>query len=260
MTSRQGGVSSAPYDSFNLGDHVSDRVVDVETNRHLLSQCLAARPVFLRQVHGTHGVQISADTPDGTEADACRTTQPNLACTVMVADCLPLLFTDVHGLQVAAVHAGWRGLCGSGQSDGQGILERFVKEFCASPLDDIQSSATEFKSDGSTDPEQVLAWLGPCIGPDAFEVGSDVRDAFLGANPQDEPCFRQVPGSTGKFLADLAGLARRRLERLGVVRVFGNNSGPEWCTVSQMSTWFSHRRDAVRLGSTGRMAACIWRV
>ncbi len=233
-TTRTGGVSQAPFDSFNLGDHVNDLPAHVAANRALLQQQLhTARPVFLQQVHGVDVVALSAQTPDGTVADACLTTEPGVACTIMVADCLPLLFTDLEGQVVAAAHAGWRGLA-------QGVIERTVQAM----VDKI-----------GVEPKDVCVWLGPCIGPSAFEVGQEVRDAFVPHHVDALRKFQPHPVHTHKWLADLAGLARQRLEALGVTRVAGNDSTPAWCTVTQTSRFFSYRRDGV----TGRFAVCIWR-
>ena len=237
-TTRVGGVSKAPFDGFNLGDHVQDDPRAVAQNRALLqAQLSGARPVFLTQVHGVDVAQVNAATPDGTTADACITQEPQVACTIMVADCLPLMFTDDAGRVVAAAHAGWRGLAA-------GVLERTVHGVC---------------EQAGVAPAQVRVWLGPCIGPDAFEVGDDVRQAFTALDaPQADKAagyFKPHPSHSHKWLADLAGLARLRLAALGVTSVAGNDSSPEWCTVSQRSRLFSYRRDGV----TGRFAVCIWR-
>lgn len=235
-TTRVGGVSQAPFDGFNLGDHVQDDVHAVAQNRALLqAQLGGARPVFLSQVHGVDVVQLNAATLDGTKADACITSVSQLACTIMVADCLPLLFTDDAGQVVAAAHAGWRGLAA-------GVVEQTVQAMC---------------EQAGVAPAQVRVWLGPCIGPDAFEVGEDVRGAFNAqGNASDaERYFKPHPTHAGKWLADLAGIARWRLQAMGVSSVAGNNSTPEWCTVAQRSRLFSFRRDGV----TGRFAVCIWR-
>lgn len=248
MTTRLQGASVAPFDTWNLGDHVGDQSAAVVRNRELLRDRTGAHPVFLRQVHGTQVVELDQASPDGLEADACWTQQPGLACTVMVADCLPLLLCAPDGSSVAAVHAGWRGLLGQ---DGRGVLEALCEAWPAA-----RTAAQRAR---------LTVWLGPCIGPSAFEVGSEVRDAFLAADPQAASVFRPVSAGQDpaagvqKFLADLPGLARLRLARLGIATMAGNDGGPEWCTVSQPSVFFSHRRDAARLGSTGRMAACIWR-
>ena len=233
FTTRVGGVSVAPFDSFNLGDHVRDEPLAVAGNRERLAVFTApARPVFLQQVHGTHVVQISPDTPDGTQADACVAQVPGVAATIMVADCLPVLFAHASGTAVAAAHAGWRGLV-------HGVLEATAR------------SLSDAAGEG-----EIMAWLGPCIGPQTFEVGAEVCEAFVAADHEAAAHF--WPVSEGKFLADLPALARRRLRRLGITDVHGNDGSPAWCTVTQTSQFFSHRRDAVALGGTGRMAACIW--
>ncbi len=228
------GASLPPCDRFNLGDHVGDDPIAVSANRAALGDYLSARPVFLKQVHGTSVAHLDLNTPDGTVADSAVTSHPGLACTIMVADCLPVLFTDSRGQAVAAAHAGWRGLAG-------GVLERTLSVFC-----DLARSEVP----------DVMAWLGPCIGPGAFEVGEDVREAFISVDVGADTCFRALAG--GKYLADLPGLARRRLEAAGVSRIYGNDSTDSWCTVSQPTLFYSHRRDQRLLGTTGRMAACIW--
>jgi hypothetical protein len=257
-TTRSGGVSRAPFDSLNLGDHVGDDPAAVAENRRRLRERLAgagpgapARPVFLQQVHGWAVAQLSPHTADGTEADACLSTTPGLACTVMVADCLPVLLTDAAGTVVAAAHAGWRGLAGEG---GQGVLEAV----CAAISKVLYTNPSANRSSAAikNEPTDWLAWLGPCIGPDAFEVGVEVREAFCRADAGAAACF--TPLAADKFLADLPALARRRLQALGIRRVYGNDGSEAWCTVSQPSRFFSHRRDAGRLGGSGRLAACIW--
>ena len=243
MTSRQGGVSAAPWDSMNLGDHVGDRSADVHTNRERLASQIGQRPVFLQQVHGVASLQLGAATPQGLVADACWSRDPGVACTIMVADCLPVLLCDAAGRWVAAAHAGWRGLAGPGESmksKGLGVLE----SLCA-----------DLKRAGA-DVSEMMAWLGPCIGPQAFEVGPEVRAAFDDGSPEVRALF--TPTAEGKYMADLAGLARVRLQALGVTRVFGNDSSLPWCTVSGSALFFSHRRDSRNLGQSGRMAACIW--
>jgi len=237
-STRSGGQSVAPYDAFNLGDHVGDDPVAVRANRLKLEQALGARPVFLSQVHGVQVEQVSVDTAHGTLADGCITAQPGVACTIMVADCLPVLLTNAQGSLVAAAHAGWRGLAGQG---GRGILDQVIESFRALAPVDTAHTATK-----------IIAWLGPCIGPQAFEVGRDVRDAFVVQDREAWAMFR--PHGDGKWLADLQGLARLRLRALGVTEIYGNDGTSPWCTVSQTSRFFSHRRDRV----SGRMAACIW--
>lgn len=237
FTTRNGGVSAGNYDSFNLGVHVGDTLERVTQNRHVLQQYLGVRPVFLNQVHGIDMVDTGATTPDGVCADGARTTQAGVACTVMVADCLPVLLCDHAGTQVAGVHAGWRGLLGAG---GTGVLEAMVAR--------MRQAASD-----RTSALPLLAWLGPCIGPGRFEVGPEVRAAFVADHPQAAQHFHPAPG--GKWLADLGALARQRLAALGDIAVYGNDGSDAWCTVSQPSRYFSHRRDRV----SGRMAACIWR-
>lgn len=237
-TTRAGGQSRPPYDALNLGEHVGDAPGAVAANRATLSQAMNARPVFLNQVHGAATVWLSEQSAHGTVADGCITAQPHLACTILVADCLPVLLTDEAGSRVAAAHAGWRGLGGAG---GPGILETVLAGFRA-PDD----SGTSF------DASKILAWLGPCIGPDAFEVGDEVRALFLAQDPAAGAMFR--PKTANKWLADLQGLARLRLAALGVTQIYGNDGTPSWCTVRQPLRFFSHRRDRV----SGRMAACIW--
>ena len=228
-STRAGGVSVAPYDGLNLGDHVGDAPAHVAANRAIFQQAIGAHPVFLNQVHGTQVVTLEASTQDGTIADACVTDQPGLACTVMVADCLPVLFTTTQGHRVAAAHAGWRGLAGQGRV---GILEATVKHLQAN---------------------DIIAWLGPCIGPQVFEVGDEVRAAFTATDAKAADCFK--PLTPGKWLADLAALARLRLRTLGIHQIYGNDSSAAWCTVGNASRFFSYRRDRV----TGRFCASVWR-
>jgi len=241
-TTRAGGVSQGPWASLNLGDHVGDAPAAVQVNRSRLADATVARPVFLQQVHGT-GV-VSLDDPalaHGTPADACVATVPGRACTIMVADCLPVLLADRAGHAVGAAHAGWRGLAG-------GVLESACGRLRA-----------DAKAEHGRGAIELVAWLGPCIGPEAFEVGSEVRAAFVAQDAGAAVCFRPAAGA-GQWWADLPGLARRRLAAAGVASVHGNDGSTAWCTVANASRFFSHRRDALRLGSSGRMAACIWRV
>ncbi|RYF75417.1 MAG: peptidoglycan editing factor PgeF [Comamonadaceae bacterium] len=225
-STRTGGVSRGSYASLNLGDHVGDDADAVAENRRRWHAALSARPVFLRQLHGVDVRRVGAESADDETADGSFTSEAHTACTVMVADCLPVLLCDAKGHQVAAAHAGWRGLAA-------GVLENALATFNGGP---------------------VLAWLGPCIGPDAFEVGDEVMAAFEANDAGALRCFR--PGAhEGKWLADLPALARRRLAAAGVDRVFGNDGGAAWCTVGNPSRFFSHRRDGV----SGRIAASIWR-
>lgn len=241
-TTRTGGVSAPPWDTCNLGDHVGDDARSVAANRRVLHAAMQGggapvRAVYLNQVHGADAVLLDGASRDGQAFDACATQGVGVACTILVADCLPVLFTNRAGTCVAAAHAGWRGLA-------QGVLERTL-------------ACLRQAVPGGDEAADILAWLGPCIGPQAFEVGAEVRQAFCAHDAQAARGF--VPaGTPGKYLADLALLARQRLGRAGVAHIHGNDGTPPWCTFSQPSRFFSHRRDAVRLGASGRMAACIW--
>lgn len=243
FTRRLGGVSQPPWDSLNLGAHVGDQPADVACNRATLQAEVRRRGggdlLFLNQVHGTDILAVDrADSlPQGAEADGASTTLRRLALVMMVADCLPVLFCDTGGRRVAAAHAGWRGLAGRG---GRGVLESALSGFAQAGIP----------------ASQVLAWLGPCIGPEAFEVGEEVRLAFVDGDAQAAAHFSPLAG--GKWLAHLSGLARHRLARLGVSGLYGNDGTKPWCTHGNPDLFFSHRRDAARLGSTGRMAASIW--
>jgi copper oxidase (laccase) domain-containing protein len=271
MSTREGGRSSPPFDGLNLGSHVGDQSETVAANRRALAAHLQARPVFLNQVHGSACVRVDRDAVDGTVADACYTVSPGVACTVMVADCLPVLLTDVHGRMVAAAHAGWRGLAGVGGEPGvlPSVLNSFMSETpsgkgnaaTVSVVLDDDAETAHTGTRGTLDLSDVLVWLGPCIGPEAFEVGEDVRAAFGNLSSDAEAvarCFVSAGGAPGKYWCDLAGLARLQLMSMGVTQVYGNDGSPDWCTVSRPDIWFSHRRDAARLGSSGRMAASIW--
>lgn len=245
MTSCAGGVSGGVFASMNLGEHVGDDPVAVAANRARLAELLRARPVFLRQTHGVELARLETCGPF-PQADGALTQQQGLACTVLVADCLPILLTHARRPVVAALHAGWRGLAGQ---DGRGIVEAGWSQLqAATALPQAELSSG------------LMAWLGPCIGPQAFEVGAEVREAFVRAQPEAHVCF--APGAPGKFFADLPRLARQRLARLGIHRIYGNDGSRAWCTVSQ-SGLFSHRRVSGRIGAGvgetgGRMAACIW--
>lgn len=210
-------------------------------NRATYAGALRARPVFLKQVHGFDVVDLNPSTVDGLVADACITTEKNLACTIMVADCLPVLFCNRAGTVVGAAHAGWRGLCGVG---GSGVLEQIFKRFEQIAGMESSQSATELIA------SDMLVWLGPCIGPTAFEVGAEVREAFLAADAQAASHFKP---HGEKYLADLQALARQRLAKMGITQMYGNDGSQEWCTVSNPSNFFSHRRDRI----SGRFAASI---
>ena len=235
MTTRQGGCSAPPYDSMNLGRSVGDQAHAVASNRARLESIVPARLAWMHQVHGDQVLALTQDCESGAQADACVTRQSGVACTIMVADCLPLLLTDEEGCVVAGAHAGWRGLAGQG---GRGIIEATL-----GALREVQVGP-------------LLVWLGPCIGQDAFEVGPEVHHALTAHDADAQALFR--PGRPGKFHADLQGLARLRLARLGVTKIFGNDGSPPWCTHANRSIYFSHRRDHASLGGTGRMAAAIW--
>jgi len=234
MSTRAGGVSAEPWRSLNLGVAVGDAPAAVAHNRACFAQALGARPVWLRQVHGVHVLRLDAATPEHPPepADAAWTTEPGIACTVQVADCLPVLLATRDGRAVGAAHAGWRGLAG-------GVLEATV---------------AALREGARAEPAELLAWLGPCIGPTAFEVGADVLQGF-GRQPQpgDQPAFRWAPRPDGspRWLADLPLLARERLAALGVAAMAVHGG----CTVTEPSTYFSFRRDGV----TGRLAAAVWR-
>ncbi|MEW9897356.1 peptidoglycan editing factor PgeF [Chitinivorax sp. PXF-14] len=221
FSTRLGGASQAPFTSFNLGLHVGDEPAHVAANRAALRQLLPGEPVWLNQVHGTHVVDADGH-PSTPDADASVARQPGTVCAVMTADCLPVLLCDRAGCVVAAAHAGWRGLL-------NGVLEQTVDAMGAPP-------------------EQLMAWLGPAIGPDAFEVGAEVREAFVALDPAADDGFEPIP--EGKYLADIYLLARQRLRRMGVTDIHGG----EHCTVIERERFFSYRRD----GRTGRMAALIW--
>ncbi len=258
FTTRAGGVSAAPFDSLNLGDHVDDQPAHVAQNRAVLQQAMRTRPVFLNQVHSVDVAALHAGTADGTQADACITQARGVACTIMVADCLPLLMTDRAGSFVAAAHAGWRGLVGTQQ---HGVLEATFKAISA--IQDVEPAQAAIKLRA----DELLVWLGPCIGPAQFEVGAEVKAAFEASQADTARHFKKITRTdknvgTGdapdKYLANLPALARDRLHALGITQVYGNDGSPAWCTASNPSQFFSHRRDAALLGSTGRMAACIW--
>ena len=222
-TTRHGGVSLPPYDSLNLGTHVGDEERAVADNRQRLvvGASLPQMPVWLEQVHGTRVVRLDGQTPTDLQADAVYSNVPGQVCAVMTADCLPVLFYSLAGDEVAAAHAGWRGLC-------NGVLEQTLAAFAAQP--------------GS-----ISAWLGPAIGPQQFEVGPEVRAAFIAADAVAAAAFTP---QGDKFLADIYLLARQRLQRAGIHSIYGGDR----CTVSEISHFFSYRRD----GITGRLASLIW--
>ncbi|MFO7603317.1 MAG: peptidoglycan editing factor PgeF [Gammaproteobacteria bacterium] len=222
-TTREGGVSPPPYAGFNLATHVGDRSEHVADNRRQLRQTLglASEPCWLQQVHSNR-VVVAQPTAAPVEADASVTRQSGPVCVVMTADCLPVLFCDRAGSVVAAAHAGWRGLA-------DGILEQTLAA--------MQVPATE-----------VMAWLGPAIGPTAYEVGVEVRDTFVSASPAAAPAF--VASRAGHWWMDLYQLARQRLQAAGLSQFYGGDH----CTHTERERFYSYRRDGV----TGRMASLIW--
>jgi purine-nucleoside/S-methyl-5'-thioadenosine phosphorylase / adenosine deaminase len=221
VTTRHGGVSSGAYASLNLGDAVGDATENVAENRRRLESCLPSPPIWLRQVHG-NTVVCAEDVEQPLEADATTARRENVVCTVMAADCLPVLLCDRAGTVVAAVHAGWRGLAA-------GVIENAVRAM---------------RRPG----HELMAFLGPAIGPAAFEVGQDVRAAFIKRDARAQGAFRAH--QEGKWLADLFFLARQRLLDVEVSAVYGGSD----CTYTDPGRFFSHRRDHV----SGRMAALIW--
>jgi polyphenol oxidase len=225
-TLREGGVSNESYASLNLGGHVGDSPVAVAENRDRLRSAarLPAEPRWLSQVHGARVADLDGlhDAENPPEADVALTRRPGCVCAILTADCLPILLAADSGAAVAAAHAGWRGLAG-------GVIEAAVGALALAP-------------------ESLMAWLGPAIGPRHFEVGGEVRDLLLAEDPEASAWF--APNARGRFLADLPALARRRLARLGVQRIYGGGE----CTFSHADKYFSHRRD----GTTGRQATLIW--
>ncbi|MBB71556.1 MAG: hypothetical protein CMF50_04095 [Legionellales bacterium] len=222
-TTRLGGVSEAPYDSFNLGDHVGDSEAHVSQNRQLLAECfnLPSSPIWLRQIHSPVCVKANASHLHN-EADGSYSRTPGEVCAVLTADCLPILICNKQGSEVAALHGGWRGLFA-------GII--------ANALTMLDSS-----------PEELLVWLGPAIGPNAFEVGPEVRDNFISLIPTLAEAFK--PGNGDRWYGDIYGIARQQCQALGITAIYGGN----YCTVSTPDLFYSYRRD----GTTGRMASLIW--
>ena len=221
ITTRSGGASSGAYSSMNLGEHVGDDAAACRENRARLRAVLPAEPVWLQQVHGNTVVEAPAAI-SGTVADAAVARVPGVVIAVLTADCLPVLLCDRQGTAVGVAHAGWRGLAG-------GVIERTVARM-------------------QIDPEHLMAYLGPAIGARAYEVGEEVREAFVAADRQ--ACKAFVERAPGKYLADLYLLARQRLAKTGIMQVHGGDC----CTFTEAGRFFSYRRD----GPTGRMASLIW--
>ena len=238
LTTRHGGWSTAPFDSFNLAAHVEDNGQNVKKNRQKLAEMLPSEPVWLNQIHSNIVVDAALDTALDTnnagsiiDADGSFTTQSNVVSVVLTADCLPVLVCTRQGDGVAALHAGWRGLA-------QGILEQGIEQLLR---------ATKRQ------PEDLLVWFGPAIGAENFEVGEEVRQIFLQTahnQEQTAQCFVPVKEKNNKWLADIYQLARLRLSLIGVE----NFSGGNYCTYREKEKFFSFRRD----GKTGRMASLIW--
>lgn len=220
QTTRVGGISAAPYDSLNFGDHVQDNPQHVARNRQSLNTLVPSEPVWLNQVHSTLAID-AANSLCVMRADASYSHEKNVVCTVMTADCLPVLVCNQQGTAVAAIHAGWRGLC-------DGIIESTIKAM-------------------EVDVAELMVWLGPAIGPEAFEVGDEVRAQFAEKDPKATLAFKQ---NKDKWLGDLYMIAKQRLNNLGVHAVYGK----PLCTYSNAEKFFSYRRD----GDTGRMATLIW--
>jgi len=221
QTTRIGGVSQAPYDSLNFGDHVGDDPLKVAANRQLLNPLVPTEPLWLQQVHGLTVVDaaVASCLP---AADAAYASHKGAVCAVMTADCLPVLLCNTAGTEVAAVHAGWKGLL-------DGVIEASVNTMKSAP-------------------GELLAWFGPAIGPTAFEVGDDVRDAYIQHDAKAAEAF--LGHGEGKWLGDIYQLARQRLNKLGVTQIYGGGL----CTYTDEARFFSFRRD----GATGRMATMIW--
>lgn len=222
-STRKGGISPSPYDSLNIANHVDDSSENVKKNRLTLASHLElpADPLWLQQTHSTEVIN-SQDWYEGIEADAIYCNQSHHVCAIMTADCLPLLVCNESGTEIAAIHAGWRGLA-------DGIIEKTIDRF----------------KDSS---DKLHVWLGPAIGPEKFEVGQDVFEAFIQHSDTAEVAFQQTDDN--HYLADIYQLARLRLRQLGIVNLFGGNI----CTVTETSRFFSYRRD----GETGRMVSLIW--
>ena len=234
QTNRHKGHSQAPFDSLNFGMHVNDNPMHVAQNRQLLSEHLPSEPVWLNQTHSITVVD-AANTTCLPNADASFSTKKNVVCVVMTADCLPVLLCDKAGTIVIAVHAGWRGLC-------DGAIEASIDAACRAAQ--IMSA-------------DLMAWLGPAIGPNAFEVGAELRDQFIMQDGQAEAAFKPHKNDKqeqNKWLANIYQIAAQRLNNCGVSQVYGGGIESDFCTFTQNEQFFSYRRDGV----TGRMASLIW--
>ncbi|WP_411992312.1 peptidoglycan editing factor PgeF [Agarivorans sp. DSG3-1] len=220
---RVAGVSQVPFDSYNLGDHVGDELAAVNSNRANFQMSMPEQVCWLKQVHSTRVVDASDQANVLSEADASIAASSGAACVVMTADCLPVLFCDLQGTVVAAAHAGWRGLV-------DGVLEKTVAKM-------------------QVEPQQLMAWMGPAIGPQAFEVGAEVKQRFVQHNARAASAFTQA-SQADKYYADIFTLAEQRLQALGIGAIYSERI----CTYSHPQHYFSYRRE----GQTGRMAAAIW--
>lgn len=224
QTTRAGGISLAPHYSLNLGSHVNDDPLHVAHNRQLLSQFVPNEPVWLNQVHGINVVD-AANTTCAPDADASYATRKNVVCVTMTADCLPILVCDIAGTVIASIHAGWRSLC-------DGVIEATI---------------LTMRAKLPTETKNLMAWLGPAIGPNAFEVGAEVRAQFIAKDAKAELAFKP---NGDKWLCDIYKITTQRLNNLGVTQIYGGNR----CTFTEKDQFFSFRRDGV----TGRMATLIW--
>jgi YfiH family protein len=238
-TDRRDGLSSPPWDEFNLALHVGDSAQAVQANRQILTDALGVPLAWVQQVHGVRVHRVSEGGEHAVAADALLTTEAGVALSMMVADCLPVLLSHRNLPCIVAAHAGWRGL-------SAGVLEASMA---------AMAQATGERADQVA--AQTSAWLGPCIGPRHFEVGQDVWDAFVQQEAEDAVGLRAA-ARPGHYWADLAQLAKMRLSRLGVKDCQGNDSTAPWCTATNPNRYFSHRRDAGTQGSTGRMAFGVW--
>jgi copper oxidase (laccase) domain-containing protein len=241
-TTRLGGASRGPYESFNLGDHVGDDPGAVQRNRELLREALnlPSEPLWLKQVHGTNVVDAASAAP-GVTADGAYTNRPGIVLAALTADCLPVFLCDRAGTKIALLHAGWRGLAG-------GVIEAGVARLAAAG--DVQGGTSPGPRGTSVwaGGDELLAWLGPAIGPDSYEVGDEVRAAFVARDAAAARAFRA--NGPGRWRADMYELARQRLRASGVHEV----QGGQHCTLREQERFFSYRRD----GQCGRMASLLW--
>lgn len=234
QTTRQGGFSQGLYASLNLAEHVNDDSIAVAQNRQLLKPYLPNEPVWVNQVHGIEVIDAAKNAYLADYRNSCAdgsfSTHKNIVCVTMTADCLPVLLCDTAGTVVAAVHAGWRGLC-------DGVIEAAVHKILNQP--------------NSILPSNILVWLGPAIGPNVFEVGAEVREQFVQKDSQAEAAFKP---HGDKWLCDIYIIAKQRLNNLGVTQIYGSSINEDFCTYTDATRFFSFRRDNL----TGRMASLIW--